>query len=187
MAEYYVMLRRKYKLPVRQFVVFIGAGTPKMQTSLVDVRMQFDFPLVVFAELDYLIFLKSDRAEEVVLAILADFKQENAETAINQIVRRIRETTDGEFSLRRHYQQLRILAQLRSLEEDLNEMTMDSLLKYVSVERDPLYKMGVEKGEERFVRYLFLEMNLTTDQVADVAGVSVDFVEKVKAMIAAEK
>ena len=203
MAEYYIMLKRKYKLPVRQFVIFIGAGSPKMPTRLVSEQMQFNFPLVAFAELDYLMFLKSDNPEEIVLAILADFKQKKPETAIGEIVQRLRETTKGEFALRRYFQQLRVFSQLRNFQKDLKEITMDSLAKYVSMERDPLYMIGIERGEakgkakgeakgeakaeERFVRNLLVKMALTTEQVADVAGVSVEFVEEVKATIAAEK
>lgn len=197
MAEYFIMLERKYKLPVRQFVIFLGPDAPRMPTRLVRERMKFDFPLIAFAELDYAMFLKSNKPEEVVLAILADFREENSETILNQIVKRIQETTEGEFSLNRYFQPLRILAQLRNLQNDLLETEMESLDKYVSMERDPFYKRGVERGEakgeakgevkaeERIVRNLLIKMALTTAQVADVAGVSVEFVEKVKSEIAA--
>ena len=34
MGEYYFMLERKYKLPVKQFVIFLGVDNPKMPTEL---------------------------------------------------------------------------------------------------------------------------------------------------------
>lgn len=34
MAEYYMMLHRKYKLPVEQFVFFLGGGKPEWQLIL---------------------------------------------------------------------------------------------------------------------------------------------------------
>ena len=203
MAEYYIMLERKYKLPVRQFVIFSGPNPPKMPTRLDREYLNFRFPLISFAELDYQIFLKSDQPEEIILAILANFRQENTGDALVQIVERIRETTESEFALRRYHQQLRILAQLRNLQQDLKEITMDSLGKFISIEKDPYYQMGVEKGEakgvakgeargeakteERIVRNLIIKMGLTTEQVADVAGVTVEFVEKVKAELAADR
>jgi len=187
MAEYCIMLQRKYRLPVNQYVIFIGRGTPKMPTQLVSERLSFNFPLIAFAELDYHIFLNSDRPEEVVLRILADFKQEETDDFTVQIVQRIRETTEGDFALRRYFQQLRILAQLRNLETDLKDTAMDSLDKYVSMERDAFYMVGKERAEEKVVRNLLNKLAFSTEQAADIAGVSVEFVEKVKQKISAGK
>ncbi|WP_460954792.1 hypothetical protein [Spirosoma litoris] len=108
------MLRRKYKLPVRQYVLFIGPERPKMRIQFDEERMRFEFLLIIFAQLDYQLFLTSKKPEEVVLAILADFKQENPETVVRQVIDRIDETAQGDFALKRYFQQLRILAQLRN-------------------------------------------------------------------------
>ena len=187
MAEYFIMLERKYKLPIQQFVIFIGPATPKMPTRLVRERLRFDFTLITFAKLDYQLFLKSDRPEEVVLSILADFRQEEPDDAIEQIVQRIKETAEGDFALRRYYQQLRILAQLRNLELDLKEITMDSLRPYVSMERDAFYMIAKERTEEQVVRNLMTKMTLNSEQIAELVGVTVEFVEKVKMKIAGSK
>lgn len=32
MADYHIMLARKYKIPIRQYVLFLGSGVPKMDT-----------------------------------------------------------------------------------------------------------------------------------------------------------
>ncbi len=53
---------------------------------------------------------------KIILDILANFKGENPENALKQILVRIKETTKGEFSLKRYFNQLRVLAQLRNLE-----------------------------------------------------------------------
>ncbi|WP_273210725.1 hypothetical protein [Runella zeae] len=53
---------------------------------------------------------------KIILGILANFKGENPENALKQILVRIKETTTGEFSLKRYFNQLRVLAQLRNLE-----------------------------------------------------------------------
>jgi hypothetical protein len=114
MAEYHVMLARKYELPVKQFVIFIGSNTAKMPTQIDSELMQYRFPLISFSEIDYHIFLKSEKPEEIILGILADFKQESPENAIKHIIERIEETTEGDFSLKRYFNQLRVLAQLRN-------------------------------------------------------------------------
>ena len=116
MLEYYAMLERKYKMPVKQFVVFLGAEKPTMPTELDNEIIKFKFPLVSLSTLDYHIFLNSDKPEEVILGILANFDGENPENALKQILVRVKETTKGEFSLSRYFNQLRVLAQLRNLE-----------------------------------------------------------------------
>lgn len=183
MGEYYFMLERKYQLPVKQFVIFLGTDQPKMPTSLDRERLKFDFPLISLSNLDYHIFLNSTKPEEVILGILANFKDEEPEQALRQIIHRIEETTEGEFSLNRYFNQLRVLAQLRNLELTLKN-AMDSIAEYVKEERDVLYLRGLDKGqekaEERIVANLLSKMSLTFDQIADIAGTTVDFVKSVK-------
>jgi phage terminase large subunit len=187
MAEYYVMLERKYELPVEQFVIYLGESRPHMAAYLDSRHMKFNFPLIWFADLDYTIFLSSERPEEVVLGILADFKGNSPEKVLEQIIRRIEETAVGDFPLRRYFRQLRVLAQLRNLEQNLKDLAMDSIAKFVSMERDAAYMVGLdigeEKAEERIVRNLLAKMSLSSEQIADIVGVSVEFVESVKQKI----
>ncbi|PRY41977.1 putative transposase/invertase (TIGR01784 family) [Spirosoma oryzae] len=191
MAEYYIMLERKYRLPVRQFVVFLGATTPQMPTRLNRLTLTFEFPIVSFATLDYHLFLRSNQPEEVLLSILANLGTTDMEAKLVQIVQRVGETSQGDFSFRKHINQLRVLAQLRNLGIKLKE-AMDSIEKLISPEKDVFYLMGEEKGEqrgqmkaeERFVRNLLAETNMPADRVAKLAGVSVEFVEQVRQKMA---
>lgn len=187
MAEYHVMLERKYELPVEQFVIFLGSAKPKMSVKIESKLMRYEFPIISFSNLDYRIFLKSDQPEEIVLSILANFNHDAPEKAIKQIIQRIEETTEGDFSLKRHFNQLRILAQLRNLEQKLKEIIMDSIAKYIDEKRDVAYLIGQEKAEERFVKNLLAKMSLTTEQIADIVGVSIEFVKSVKQKLSADK
>lgn len=148
MAEYHVMLERKYKLPVRQFVIFLGPEQPTMTTQLSGSQLQFQFPLIWFAQLDYEHFLHSAKAEEVLLSVLGDFKGVSEEQVLRQILTRIEETSGSSFALQRHFNQLRVLAQLRNLGVKLKEV-MDSIAKYINEEKDALYLRGFDKGEAR--------------------------------------
>jgi len=118
------------------------------------------------------------------LGVLADFKGNSPEKALGQIIQRIEETATGDFPLKRYFKQLRVLAQLRKLEKNLKDITMDSISKFVSQERDVAYMVGLDKGEEkaeiRFVKNLLEKMSLTVEQIADIAGVSVEFVKNVQ-------
>ncbi|MBO0934171.1 hypothetical protein [Fibrella aquatilis] len=180
MAEYYVMLTRKYNLPVKQFVIFLGPAKPQMAASLTSSSMQFDYSLITFSDLDYQIFLRSSRPEEVVLGILGDFKGDSTEKALSQIIQRIDETAKGDFPLKKYFKQLRVLSQLRKLEKYLKDLTMDSISKFVSIERDPAYLVAQEKEQIKFVVYLLKDGSHTIDQIADIAGVSAEFVKNVE-------
>jgi predicted transposase YdaD len=187
MAEYYIMLERKYRLPIRQYVVFLGSATPQMPTR---PNLRFSFQLVSFAELDYQLFLQPNKPEEVLLSILANLGSRNTEATLIEIVPRVSETSQGNFSFRKHINQLSVLAQLRNLGIKLED-AMDSIEKLISPEKDVFYLMGEEKGqmkaEERIVRNLLTKMNLSVEQAADVAGVSIDFVEQVRQKMTQDK
>jgi hypothetical protein len=190
MADYYLMLRRKYKIPVEQYVLFVGPDQPKMLTKLEEERMKFDFRLISFAQLDYELFLKSEKPEEVLLAILADFKQRNPEMVVRQVIDRIEATTQGDFSLKRYFQQLRVLAQLRSLETQIDK-TMDSIAEYINEEKDVLYirgeRKGISKGNRKFVTYLLENTSQTVEQIARTADVSVAFVLELQSELSGKK
>lgn len=185
------MLERKYQLPVRQYVIFLGSATPQMPTQLDRPNLRFDFPLIAFAALDYRLFLRSDRPEEVLLSILANFDGDPAEQALRQIVRRIEETSSSDFSLKKHINQLRVLAQLRKLGIKLKE-AMDSILPFIDPEQDAFYLIGEERGEEKgrqkakevFIRNLLTMSALTIAQIANAAEVPVEFVEQIRQKMA---
>lgn len=182
MGEYYFMLERKYKMPVKQFVIFLGKDRPIMPTQLVREQLHFSFPLIALSELDYHIFINSDKPEEIVLSILANFTGEKPENVLRQIISRVKETAKGELSLNRYFNQLRVLAQLRNLELNL-KIAMDSIAEYIKEERDVLFLRGLDKGqikaEERIVKNLLSKMSLTFEQIADIAGTSVEFVKSI--------
>jgi hypothetical protein len=191
MGDYYLMLERKYKVPVEQYVIFIGNGKPTMPTVLQRKRIQFEFPLIIFSEIDYHEFLNSDKPEEIIFGVLGNFARETPEKALNQIINRLHETTKGDFALRKYFKQLRILSQLRKLEKQLKEIIMDSIEKYIDEERDVAFMIGAEKKsnekDEKFVTNLLTKSNHTLAEIADFANVSIDFVIKIQQKLAGKK
>jgi len=183
MGEYYFMLTRKFRLPIRQFVVFIGNNKPRMTTKIDFPLLKYEFPLISLANVDYSLFLNSNKPEEIILSILADFKNISTDSVLKQIISRLEATTQSDLLLRKYFKQLRILAQLRKLEQNLKDIVMDSIAKYIDEERDVAFLVGQERAEERFVKNLLAKMSLTLEQIADIAGVSVEFVKQVKQKI----
>jgi DNA-dependent RNA polymerase auxiliary subunit epsilon len=135
--------------------------------------------------IDYLIFVNSDNPEDIVLGILADFKEEDPENALKQILQRIEETTDTDFSLQRYFNQLRILAQLRNLDLKLKN-AMDSIAKHIKEERDVLYLRGRDKEKEILIINLLKQTDFNFEKIANLANATVDFVKSVKQKLSAD-
>lgn len=187
MHEYKAMLIRKYRLPIYQYVFFLGRGQPKMETHLTNVGLTFEYNLLAINSIDYKIFLKSNRPEEIVLSVLANFNNDTPENALKYIISRLEETTGGDLALKRYFKQLRVLAQLRKLEQKLKNIVMDSIAKYIDEKKDVAFLLGLDKGEAtarekeltKFVTNLLQKLNLPFEQIADIAGTTVDFVKSV--------
>jgi hypothetical protein len=186
MGEYYFMLKREYNLPIRQFVIFLGAEIPRMKSSMDEDDNHFEFKLISISQQDYHKFLKSNRPEEIIFGILSNFGQEDQEKAVLEILTKIDETSTDTASFKRYFQQLRILAQLRNL-APLIDKVMDSIAKIVRDENDILFIVGQKTGEEKIVGNLLNKLNYSLDQIADLAGVSVDFVKNVKRKLTGDK
>ncbi|MDF7820848.1 hypothetical protein P1X15_24715 [Runella sp. MFBS21] len=56
---------------------------------------------------------------------------------------------------------------------------MDSIAEYIKEERDVLYLRGQERAQTKCVTNLLQKLNLPFEQIAEVAGVTVDFVKSV--------
>ena len=53
MAEYRAILQRKYRIPVRQFVIYLGRTKPKMRTDLLEKDKISGFVLVDIADIPF--------------------------------------------------------------------------------------------------------------------------------------
>ena len=189
MAEYNIMLMRRYQLPIKQFVVFLKDIKPVMPVSLNTEHLKFDFTLIRIAEASYQLFLRSDNPEVKMLGILANFDKEERGDAVKAIVDDIQAVTKGDFATSRYFRQLRIFVQLRRNIEQQFEIAMQSVNTFFKEENDYLYRKGETKGESRgeekkshaVVENLITKLGFTDHQAAEVAEVDVDYVKKIRA------
>jgi hypothetical protein len=86
MAEYYIMLLRKYQMPIKQYVIFLQNIYPLMKTSIQNGDLTFKFRLVRIADINYKLFLQAHNPETIILGILGSFCQDDSKTAVNSIV-----------------------------------------------------------------------------------------------------
>ena len=100
MLDYKAMLFRKYLIPVRQYVIYLGRDKLTMKSSLQTLDLSFKYNLLALNTIDYKIFLNSNQPEEVILSVLANFNKETPENALKHIISRLEETTEGDLALK---------------------------------------------------------------------------------------
>ena len=198
MIDYWNLLVRKYNLRVEQYVIFLGDEKPTMRIKVDYPNMKFHYRLINFKELDSQLFLKSDVPEEMILAILGNYRNDTPSNIVYEVVKKIEQSEPQTLEKQKVFQQLLVLGRLRKLEINIQEI-MDSISQYIKIEEDVLFLKGIEKGIEegiekgiestsekknrQFVISLLNGTDFSMEKIANLASVSVDFVEKIKAEI----
>lgn len=195
MLDYCSLLLKKYKLPIEQYVIFLGDGKPTMLTKISHRNIHFNYQLIDIKRIDYHEFINSETPEEILLAILADFKKQSLQNVIEEIVNKLGQTVDLSLESEKLFQQLLVFGRLRNLQEKIQEI-MNSISKYIDIKEDFLYKQGLEEGVEKGVEQgieqgieqgvektvvnFLMKSNLSIEQIADFAGVSLTYVIAIK-------
>ena len=147
MQHYHSLLRQKYQLPVRQFVVYIGRSPIRyMRHRLEEAEIFNGFVLSDLRAYDYRQLLVSEIPEEILLAILANYPQAKAVQVIEQIIWRLREVSNSELTLQKYIKQLTVLSRLRNLENKINQKINAMPITY-DITKDGLYLKGIREGK----------------------------------------
>lgn len=200
MLEYYALLLRKYRLPVRQYIVYLTKnGGDKWEVKHDFGTCQFEYNQRSLPSFDYELFLNSTSPEEVLLAILANFKNIPPIEVAHRIITKLQELEPNHFSLGRYANQLVILSGIRNLDETTLKLLEDMPITDISLEDFYSYRKGMEKGMERGMETgikkgmqqkqrgvitKMLQSNLLTiEQIADIVGVEVSVVVEIQSAI----
>ncbi len=201
MVEQFGIATRKWKLPVRQFLIYIGDGKPKYQSELTMPWAYFSYKVHLLSEIPCEDFLESEFAEEVIFAVLANFGDRTAEEVIRLILQRLLVLKGKTTETLRFLNQLKVISQLRNLHAQTFKLSRD--MYTYDMEKDPVYvegvqigveigfEKGIEKGIEKGLEKGALMHAETTVKnmlakgfeesiIADVAGVTIEFVRQVK-------
>ena len=195
MQTYRALLQEIHQLPVRQFVVYLGQKEPIMKTSIAELitsdNNNFRFELINIHHYDYERLLSSDIPEEILLAILGDFKNESPERVVANIIERLQVTSQDVSKLQRYVRQLVVMAKLRNLQDNTLQ-TIEKMPIEFDIETDVIYqrgkKEGIEKGIEKGVEKnrdgMIMEMlrdgALSLEKIAAYAHVSTDYVKQLQ-------
>ena len=195
MAEYRAILQRKYEIPVRQVVIYLGSEKPKMRTELSEEEQIRGFELHDIKNSSLQSTLNSEVPEGIILSILTDYEKADADKVIDEIIYKLQQVSKSESELRKSIKQLLVLSRLRKLELKIKQKVNDMPITY-DIKTDGLYNEGREEGREEGLlegreegREEGIEKNrfqiiskalsqriLTIEQIAEMAEVSIDYV-----------
>lgn len=148
MARYDLLLFEMYGKEVMGLVIYVGMKKMTMKDVFFSSGIYYCCPMVDIRDISPQVFLSSDDAGEVVLAILAG--REEKEKIIREILHRLRIITDGDTTLfREKVKHLEVISRLRGTqlqhqiikEEENMPVTLD-------IKQDLRYKQGKKEGKK---------------------------------------
>ena len=200
MLFYAAQLYGKYKLPVKQYVFYIGPRPARMRRELRQEDLSFQFHVRSIIDVAYYEFLQTSKPEEMVLAILGNRGTDTPEKVVSQILAALKATVTDDLALGRFLRQLEVLSKLRNIQNEVIKQ-IEAMSIIYDLETDIRYLQGKQKGAEEAltsglirglqegrqetkredVRGLLRLGVLSIDQIATALSVSSAFVLEVQA------
>ncbi len=143
--EYHALIYRKYKLPIRHIVIYLGRPKSTMKTKLEPSFIFTGFDIINITEIDPDKLISTQVPEMIILALLSDVKKNHIEIILNRIVDKLKGLVDSEDLIAKYMNQLLILARIRNFHSIVEQKLNNMPISY-NVEKDSLYLRGVEKG-----------------------------------------
>ena len=187
MRVYHALITQRYRLPIKQYVIYLARKAPKMRTQLDWSEIYTGYELIDMQKIAYQDLLNSDILEEVVLAVLGDFQGEGQMAVLHQILGRLSKLSDSPSTLNKYIYHLVTFARLRNLTEFTEKQLEDMGIVY-DIEQDAFFKKGIQKGElkgihkkaREVVTNLLQTQKLTLEEIAEVSGLSLEEVQKIQ-------
>ena len=192
-TEWNGIILNKHKLPVKHFVVYLGESPAKMKTRLEYEGFMIEFELIELRNFDTGKLLSSQVPEEVLLAVLANYPKENAESILRLIRQKIVSLCKTASARNKYFAQLLVLSQLRKIDL-LTEQILSDMPVTIDLRENVLFKNGLKEGMEKkaaekerlFVIKLLSKTQFDVETIADLAGVDIELVKKIKKELSKE-
>jgi hypothetical protein len=190
-SEYHGIVLRKWKLPIRQVLIYLGEDKPVFKQELGEEEVFKGFELIDVHRFNTSELLGSQVPEVVLLAVLSDYPKERTESVLRLLLKQLKRVSKTTGAFKKYLNQLLILSRLRKV-EDLTLKITNKMPILIDIEKDTLYLQGMEKGIEKgrqeekikekklFVENLLRNTEFDNQRIASLAGVSIAFVGKVK-------
>ena len=151
MLRYYNDISLRFeRLPIFQYLVYIGKPKLTMKSNIVEDNLKFRYNIIDMHTIDCEKFLKMDTPDALVLAILCDFKDRDEKDVIGYIIQRLQELTKENAHLRGKYMViLEELSTNRDLQTKMKEV--ESMLRDMKLEELPSYQIAIERNKDKWV------------------------------------
>jgi hypothetical protein len=185
MIEYHAMLLRKYEMRIIQLVIYLGEGKSRMRNTYQDGNNTFSYELISIQDFSYKTFINADKPEELMLTILSDFEDNNAEQIADLIFSRAKKIMNETNQMGKFVNQIEVLSKLRNLDGIIQQYIQNNMALELKIEDTFTYKKGKLEGEKRgekkekdkMILSLFKKGKFNLEDIADAAEVSVEYVE----------
>ena len=147
MLRYWVYLRQVYKLPVKQYVFYIGKEPLKMENNLAQDNTTHSYTIIDMKTIDCDKFLYSDKPEEIIISILCNYKGKDVRIFVREILERLKALVKEETLQSKYIKQLEILSNLRDLQNYVGE-EVDKMAFIFDLTKDYRFQQGRDKGRE---------------------------------------
>jgi hypothetical protein len=178
MFVYAGLIYQIYRLPIRQIVFYIGKEPLKMTNKLQMPAFEYSYELIDLQQISYQTFIDSHIPEEVLLAILCNFGQTNAEKVVEEIFAKLRMLQESDLKFQRSIKQLSILSLLRDL-QPLIINRIQTMALTLDISKDYFYQQGAEARTLKIAQEM-LKKGLDKQLIAEITNLSVSDIEKLE-------
>ena len=181
MLEYRILLMQKYPgRKISQMVLYVGDGTPRMESSINADNLSFSYELRDIKEIRCKELMESPQMEDKILAVLCNVEDpEKYFTEIFEELLKLPEKERADY-IRKLLTALHYRPKLKVvLKRLLEERKMPLTITREMMEKDPFFQEGKLEAKKEDILNLYRELNLSPEQIAKVLKVSEDFVKKV--------
>ncbi len=176
MQKYYAMIHSKYRLPIVQVVFYFGRGISKMTNSYSYRKNSFHYELISIQEFSYRTFLESDKPEELIFTILADFEGKSKEEIVEKIFSKAKILLNETNLMGKFVDQIEMLSKLRNLDGFIKEFTQNNMALNLKLEDTFTFRQGEKKKQDKMILSLYRNTKLGIQKIALTADVSEQYV-----------
>ena len=105
-AEYHGIALNLRKMEIKHFVIYLGTQKPTMRTQLLEKEVYRGFDLIDIHSIDHRLMLQSQVPDFIILAILADYPPEKAESVLRLTLQQLKTACRNKSELSKFIKQL---------------------------------------------------------------------------------
>ena len=179
MLEYYLLLKNKYPdRPIRQMVLFVGEGAPKMENRIEERNLSFSYELKDIKEINCRELLESSDLADKILAVLC--RVDDFEAYLTDLTKELLKLPEKERAdyIRKFFVALHYRPKLkRELEKLLEERKMPLTITEEMIKQDPFFQKGFKEGIKQAVINLH-KKGLSAKEIAELLELQVEEVKE---------